>query len=159
MAKMMLLGLPEDPNLLAAIGKLAIRHGQLDHVLRMTVKTIARLSIKEAEDATDRQGSAALRQRVRKLAKQTLGECGALLRLDALLTRARRATKRRNELLHGLWAVELDGPAKLRRNNGKWRDLPSVAELEALMSDLTAIASDLNAARLDGFLKEALDAK
>jgi hypothetical protein len=36
--------LPDDPALLVAVAKVAIRHGQLDYVLRMTVKTIERLT-------------------------------------------------------------------------------------------------------------------
>jgi hypothetical protein len=73
------------------------------------VKTITHITIREALDATERQSSAALRARVRKLARQKVGEGDALVRLDALLARAGRATKRRNELLHALWAAQLDG--------------------------------------------------
>ena len=159
MANKIVFSMPDDPALLAAVGKVAIRHGQLDHVLRMTVKTIMRLTIREALDATERQGSAALRQRVRKLAKQKLGEGDALVRLDDLLTRAGRATKRRNELLHALWAAQLDGQGLIRRDDGKWYDHPTVPELDALVSDLEAVIRDLNWGRLEGFLKEALEAR
>jgi len=38
MANKIILDLPENLDLLAAVGKVAIRHGQLDHVLRMTVR-------------------------------------------------------------------------------------------------------------------------
>src|SRR5258708_10131041 len=95
--------LPDDPALLAAVAKVAIRHGQLDYVLRMRVKSIERLTIRQGLDATERQGSAALRERVRKLARKKLGEGRALVLLDALLARSGRATRRRNQLLHGLW--------------------------------------------------------
>jgi hypothetical protein len=59
MANKIILDLPENLDLLAAVGKVAIRHGQLDHVLRMTVKTITRITIREALGATERQGNGA----------------------------------------------------------------------------------------------------
>ena len=159
MANKIILDLPENLDLLAAVGKVAIRHGQLDHVLRMTVKTITRITTREALDATERQGSAALRARVRKLAKQKVGEGDALVHLDALLARAGRATRRRNELLHALWAAQLDGQGLIRGEDGKWYDHPTVSELDALVSELDAVTRDLNWARLEGFLKEALEAR
>jgi hypothetical protein len=150
--------LPNDEALLAAIGKVAIRHGQLDYVLKMMVKSIERLRIREGLDATERQSTSELRQRVRKLAKQKFGEGPALVRLDALLTRSRRATDRRNELLHGLWAVDLaDGREVFRHEGHDWGEQPTVANLEALADELAAIAGELNSARLEGFIKEALE--
>ena len=106
---MIYMGLPEDQRVLAAIGKIAIRHGQLDYSLRMAVRTLAGIEITEALDATARQTAGELRRRVRRLAQKRLGEGDALVRLDALLNRARGAAEKRNGLLHGLWAHELDG--------------------------------------------------
>jgi hypothetical protein len=37
---MIIMAYPEEP-FLVAIGKIAIRHGQLDHSLKMTVRTLA----------------------------------------------------------------------------------------------------------------------
>ena len=76
---MITLDIPTDSALLAAVGKVALRHGQLDYVLRMTVKSILKLSIRDALDATDRQGSRGLRDRVRKLAKKRFGEGDTLV--------------------------------------------------------------------------------
>lgn len=154
---MITFGIPDNQPLLAAVAKVAIRHGQLDYVLRMTVKSIERLSISDALNATERQGSSELRQHIRKLAKQKLGEGSALVRLDEFLTRSRRATDRRNELLHGLWAVDLEGRELFRHDDHNWRDIPQVAELETLATELAMIASELNDARLNGFLKDALE--
>jgi len=93
----------------AAVGTISLRHGHLDYILKMTVKSITGLSIHQALDATEKQGSFDLRKRVRALAKQKFGEGETLVRLDALLTRAQRATEKRNRILHSLWADELDG--------------------------------------------------
>jgi hypothetical protein len=118
------MGYPGDP-ILVAIGKIAIRHGQLDYSLKMTVRTLAGISIIEAVDATERQSSSALRDRVRKLARKRFGESQTLVHLDALLTRARRATERRNELLHALWAHELDGDPVMRSVGSEFRPIPA----------------------------------
>ena len=153
---MITLEIPTDPQLLAAVGKVALRHGQLDYVLRMTVKSILELSIRDALDATDRQGSRGLRDRVRKLANKRFREGETLARLDALLARSRRATANRNEVLHSLWARSKDGELIIRDDDHSFRPIPTVAELEKMADELAEAASELNDARMNGFLKEAL---
>lgn len=150
------MGYPGDP-ILVAIGKIAIRHGQLDYSLKMTVRTLAGISIIEAVDATERESSRALRDRVRKLARKRLGESVTLVRLDALLTRARKATERRNELLHALWAHELDGDPVMRSEGTAFRPIPAVRELEDVAGEMARITAEIMEARLNGFLHTALD--
>ncbi len=70
---MIFMGLPGDAAVLAAIGKIALRHGQLDYSLKMTIKTLAGTTIREAVDATERQSSRDLRERIRRLAASELG--------------------------------------------------------------------------------------
>jgi hypothetical protein len=149
-------GLPDDQQVLAAIGKIALRHGQLDYALKMAVRSLTGVSIDEALDATERQLSRELRDRVRRLAKKRFCEGDVLVRLDAILNRAQRATQRRNELLHGLWAYELDGGPVMRTRGREFGPIPTVAALEAVADDLAQIAKDLTFARLDGFLRNAL---
>lgn len=157
---MIYLHIPEDPAVVAAVGRIALRHGQLDYILRMTIKTLAGLSIKDALDATARLGSRDLRERIRKLGRQRLGESTPLLRLEAILQRAAKATDRRNHLLHTLWAHELDGAAVIRdEDNHTFKAIPMPAELDAVAATLAEIATELNTARLDGFLSEALKQK
>jgi hypothetical protein len=156
MATMMMFHVPEDPELLAAFGEVALRHEHLSHILRMTIKTLAELPVSEALDATAFDGAALLRDRVRKLAKQRLGEGQALLRLQALVERCRRATEKRNEYVHSVWAQELDGDPMRRDGNQTWQPIPTVAELRGLGQELLALTSELNQARLEGFIKEAL---
>lgn len=147
---------PDDTELLAAFGEVALRHEHLNHILRMTIKTLARLSIDDALDATTYDGSRQLRERIRKLARQRLGESPALLKLEALLERCKRATERRNELVHGVWAKELDGEPMRRAPDHSWQPLPSVAELKTLGTEIESLTAQLNTARLVGFLSEAL---
>lgn len=155
-APMIYLTAPGDEKLLASIGRIAIFHGHLDHILRMTVKSLAGVSIREALDATARQGSGELRKRVRQLARKRLGEGAVLVKIDAILERSRQATEKRNELLHGLWAQELDGGAVVRTEDHQFIAPPTVDELDALADELASIGKELNIARLDGFLKVAL---
>ena len=154
---MITLQIPEDEQVLAAVGTISIRHGQLDYILRMTVKSLLGLSIHEALDATARQGSFDLRKRIRALAKQKFGESETLVKLDALLERARRATESRNEFLHSLWAYELDGKPVIRDDDHSFRPAPTINELREAATELATITTELNEARLEGFLKKALD--
>jgi len=156
MDKMITLHVPEDNALLAAFGEVALRHEHLNYILRMTIKTLARLSVDEALDATVYDGSRQLRDRIRKLARQCLGEGESLLKLQALLERCRRATDKRNELMHGVWGKELDGEPLRRASDHSWHPLPSIDELRALANEIKALAEALNAARLEGFISEAL---
>jgi hypothetical protein len=68
----------DDPDLLRALATVGIRHTHLDHMLRMTIKTLTNVTPREALDATSVTGSAALRKRIWKLAKARLGD-GPLL--------------------------------------------------------------------------------
>ena len=87
--KKIYLQIPESSKLIAAMGEVAIRQGQLDHVLKLTVKITLSISMKEALDATEFMSSSELRRRVRRLVKQKIGEGEALVRLDAILNLGR----------------------------------------------------------------------
>jgi len=66
------LELPRDETMLGAVGRVAIRDGQLTHVLKMTVKSILSLPVREALDGTARQSFRELKRQVRHLAKQRI---------------------------------------------------------------------------------------
>lgn len=147
--------LPNE-EVLARIGEISVRHGQLDAVIKMLIKDLSGVSLAEAVDATDRQSSNDLRVRVRKLALKRFGESATLVKVDALLSRSRRATEKRNELLHALWAVERDGPSVWRKQGSGFEEVPPVSELKALAEDLLQIHNDIITARFEGFLKLAM---
>lgn len=155
-AKMMMFHVPEDKDLLAAYGELSLRHEHLTHILRMTIKTLARLEVSEALDATAYDGATRLRDRIKTLAKQRLGEGEALLKLQAILERCKRATEKRNDLIHSVWGKELDGEPFRRGNDHSWQPLPTVDELKTLGEEILKLTESLNHARLTGFLAEAL---
>ncbi len=159
MANFMTFHVPSDQDLLAAIGKVALRHEHLSHILRMTIKTLARLEVDEALDATAYDSSSQLRERIKKLARQRLGEGESLLKLQALLERCKRATERRNDLIHSVWGRELDGEPARRGSGTEWKPLPTVPELDGLAEDIMRLTGELNVARLEGFVHEALASK
>jgi hypothetical protein len=152
-------GLPDDEKILAELGKITLRHGQVDNALRMTIKDLTGVSQTQALDATARDGSRELRERTRTLARQRLGEGAALVRLQALLARAGRATKKRNELIHAAWGTELDGGPVMRGDDHQFRPAPSLTELQNLEHDMVRILDELIQARLNGFLLDSLKTK
>lgn len=152
----MMFHVPEDPNLLAAYGELSLRHEHLTHILRMTIKTLARLEVFEALDATAYDGAARLRDRIKTLARQRLGEGEALLKLQAILERCKRATEKRNDLIHSVWGKERDGETYRRGNDHSWQPLPTIEELKTVGEEIRVLTETLNDARLTGFLAEAL---
>lgn len=156
MAKTMMFHIPEDKDLLAAYGELSLRHEHLTHILRMTVKTLARLEVSEALDATAYDGAARLRDRIKTIARQRLGEGEALLKLQAIIERCKRATEKRNDLIHSVWGRELDGEPFRQGNDQSWQPLPTVEELNTLGKEIRVLTDSLNEARLFGFLAEAL---
>lgn len=156
---MMSFYVPEDRDLLAAFGELNLRHEHLVHILRMTIKTLADLDVAEAIDATAFESASSLRHRINKLARQRLGEGKPLLQLQALLERCRQGSDRRNRFVHSVWAKQLDGEPQIRGNDREWRDLPSVQELSTLSQELQALTQEINEARLEGFLGEALKSR
>ena len=156
MAKMMVFYIPEDKELLAAYGELSLRHEHLTHILRMTIKTLAGLEVSEALDATAYDGAARLRDRIKTLARQRLGEGEALLKLQAILEQCRRATEKRNDLIHSVWGKAVEGEAFRQGNDNSWKPLPTIEELKSVDEEISALTERLNEARLLGFLAEAL---
>jgi hypothetical protein len=99
-APMMVFHVPEDPEWLKAFGRVSVVHTHLDHIMRMLIKSLANVTVEVALNATDTEGSAVLRDRIKKLAKQRLGEGAALLGVQDIVERCRRVTERRNSLIH-----------------------------------------------------------
>jgi len=159
MTNFMTFHVPSDTALLAAIGEVALRNEHLNYILRMTIKTLARLDIDEALDATAYDSSSQLRERTKKLARQRLGDGEPLLKLQALLERCKRATEKRNDLIHCVWGKELDGEPARKGTGNAWRPLPTAAELHAIAEEIMRLTGDLNEARLEGFVHLAQASK
>jgi hypothetical protein len=153
---MIIFHVSKDPDLLAAFGELTLRHVHLTYILRMTIKTLTEVEVVEALDATALDSSSLLRERVRKLARKRFGEGSALVKVQALIERCRRATEKRNDYVHSVWAQELDGAAMRRDSRNAWQSIPTIAELSGLSQEILGLTQELNHARLEGFIFEAL---
>lgn len=156
---MISLELPKDPNLLQAIGRVALAHGQLEHILCMTVKILSGLSVQEALDATSTIGVYDLRKKIKKLFRQKSDDEAARIKLDALLGKAGRLSNKRNRLIHRPWAKDTHGSYVVKEEDHVWGPPPSAEELNQLAEDIWKIMVELNTARLKGFVKEALSQK
>jgi hypothetical protein len=154
---MISLGLPKDPAVIVAIGKLAIRHGQLDYGLKLTIRSIRGISVEQALTDTKRKSPHQLQALVAEHARERFGEAPALVRLRELLHRSRQATDHRNSVLDDLWATESDG-APIHAPERHQRALPRVAELEAVADNLFSVVKELDHERHRGFLCEAVEA-
>ncbi len=151
--------IPDDAELIAAIGRVSVLHSRLDYVLRLTIKTLSGMELNKAMDATQNETSSGLRRRVNKWGRKVLGESEALIELQAYVKRCERGSRHRNELLHGLYAKELDGEPVVYDRDRKQKPLPTVPELWAIENELQALCDEMNTARFDGgYLFEALGA-
>ena len=155
--KMIILETPDDPELLAAVGKVALRCSLIDLVMKMTIVVITGMSVNDALCAMARTSSRDLRKLVRKLAKDRLGEGRELLELDAILSQAENVIKERNSLIHSDWVHREDGNPMIQDPLTGHRPLPSVEEVEELADRIRQVYGRLNDSRLNGSLKKALD--
>lgn len=164
---------PDGPKFLAAFGRVALRHAHLDHMLRLTIKTLARIPVADARLATAGQSSSGLRRTVRRLAKANFGEGPTLLQVYALIQRCKILTGERNSLMHRICAKELNTKAlsedeveanaaarlmMLDENLGE-RPLPTVDDLLKLAQKIEQLVNEINRERLHGFVAEAMNAK
>jgi hypothetical protein len=151
-----ILRLPVDQATAAAVGRISMRHGQLDYILRMTIRQLTGVSRDDALDATKELGFEQVRAQVKDYAKKKIKDPTALTRLNALLGRAKAASNARNEVLHRVWGYDGDGNPVVQDDEYRWCQAPAVPDLEKIANDLAQIASELNDARFNGFLMEVL---
>jgi hypothetical protein len=149
-------------DLLTAMGAAIARQAHLDHMLRMTTKTIRGVSVPIGLRAVPKKTSSMwLRRSVQRLAKKRLGDGAALKQLMDLLERCELATEKRNRFAHAMFAgmVDESNASLMLNNDDKWVPLPAVAAVYALADELEALAFEVNHARLQGFLAQALKAR
>jgi len=156
----MTFGYPADREVLIAFGKLTMAHGHLDYALRTVVMTLAEVTKEQALDATSYDGAASLRERIKKLAKNRLGESSTLVKVQALMSRCERVTKKRNEFIHSLWGRELDGDSFILSESQGWKSIPESSELNKLVGEIEQLRNEIISARMEGgFLYLAINKK
>src|SRR5215510_12067037 len=103
-----------EPWTLRAVGDVALSAAYLEHILKMTIKSVSGISVKDALAELAFKTGEKLRARVLDTARRELGAGDAVVQLEALLERAESAARKRNDYVHGIWAQELDGPHMIR---------------------------------------------
>ncbi len=150
------LKIPVDEDLLRAAGKVAIAHANLEHILRMTVKTLAKLTVQTALDATQNDKMHELRKCIFKLFRQLNPKEELIIKLKALLRRSEKLSEERNSLLHRPWAVDEDRTWVIKDEDHNWGNPPKAQTLEDLAQKIESFAEELNHERLKGFLAHAI---
>jgi hypothetical protein len=150
--------IPDDPALLEAMGRLAIRHSQLDYMLRYVFKTLSGRTVNEIMDHTAGWQTNRLQRKVREVAARKLDK-EPREKLEDLLDQCQEATNTRNDILHADWykVAKSDPPDyRMTLKDGTFTNLPTTDQLLALSRTLLDLADRLNEARLSGFLRDAL---
>ncbi len=151
------LKIPDDPALLAAVGKVTLHSALLDLVMSMTIKVITGVTVNDALLATARTPSGVLRKRVGKLAKDRLGDGAPFVELESILYLAEQAAEERNHLVHSVWVHDEDGNPIIQDPVKGRLPVPTVEQLEELADHIEQVHGMLNHSRLKGSLKAALD--
>jgi hypothetical protein len=153
----MVVDLPTNADFLIQFARLSIIHTMLDHTLKMFIRTFEGLGIQEAVEDVGYTGSKQMRKRVLMSAEERLDKGDALSLVEEFLTRAEKLTARRNELLHSPIGRERDRDRfHTLKEDGTWAELPSVAELAALVDAINGLIMEMNHERLSGEIDLAL---
>ena len=62
-------------------------------------------------------------------------------------------------MTHNLWGHEMDGIPVVRKEDHSWESAPSFDEVKSLSEKIETITKELNTARLEGFIFEAIEKK
>lgn len=154
---MISLDLIHDPKTLQAAGAVAVAHGQLEHIMCMTVKSLSGMSINDALVATSNMKAWELRESIKKLFNQKTTEEKLRLKMRAILTKAKDISEKRNKLIHRPWAIDKSGQVVVKDANHTWGPPPTSMELQVLAGQIRDVAFELNTARLKGFIKDIID--
>lgn len=150
------LSLPPGPHLLEAAGRVALAHGQLELMLRMTIKTLTGMAVKEALYATEKTKNWQLREEIEKLFKQKTKELSLVLKLRAILNKCEALSAERNRLLHNAWAIAPDGSVVSKGLDHAWGPAATPDDLNNLAIAIIKQVEILNEARLHGLIKEVM---
>ena len=150
----------DDDELMAAAGRMLVRHSNLDYQLKMTIRKLADVTPDEARKAFARTNSSELRKLVNTHAKRVLGNGSPeLIKLQALLRECEDATEQRNEYVHVIWATEFGGEKHhLFGPDGKLKPFPTTGSLKKLDKEIARLVKALGDAS-QHFLHQAMQKK
>lgn len=141
--------LPDD-DILRELGRLQVRHSQLDHTLRLAIKRMLGISIDDPGYWTETNGMAKeLRKRARKLIAERYKDDDIAGMLHQVLDDAEAATAQRNLLLHSVW-MQVPGGEQVLHDRDKMLQahvgfkLPSAREIASVSKRVEKIQRVLN---------------
>ena len=144
--------LPSVP-VLRQIGAIVIKHGQLEHVQKIALKRLLKITIHDERYVHEVQGllSRDLRKKIDAHIKTSALDQPTKVQLVKLLKEARRVSTERNKLVHSVWSRELRNNAREGRRPLMLRDkgnapvsIPSIADLRKLASEIDIVRNQLN---------------
>ena len=150
------LEIPDDKEILAAVGRIALRQGQLDHLLRLTMRDASELGFVDAMRDAERHGIPELRRRIRRIVKQRAADKQLFAEFEALLRRARMASHNHHALFHGLWARNKLGEIVMQGDESI-EGRPTIEQLNSFAQALAILVSEFNELRLRGFSAKAAE--
>lgn len=154
------LHVPHDVELLAAVGRVVITHGHLNHILIRTIRTFAKMRIQDADYDLAKVPMDQLRLRIGRLAAEKLGmQTDAYKTLMRLLDDCATVTMHRNRLVHCLWVSDWEHREPVLVCRTGTFVMPSTAVIDGLADAIRGLAENINEGRLSGFIAEALAAK
>ena len=148
------LNLPDDPALLEAAGRIALSHGQLELMLRMTIKTLTEMSVDETLNATGNSKNWELRKDIISLFNKKTKDPVLRYKLKAIIGKCKQLSKERNRLLHNAWAIAPDGSVVVKGDKHAWGPAAKLEDLQSLTSEISAEVAVLNSERLSGFIQK-----
>jgi hypothetical protein len=104
---------PEDqPELLKALGRLTVAHGNLEMVQIMCLKTLKQLTPEQAMNQFRRKGAGKIREEIRSQIEKSVIDSDLKERKKAvfdMLVDANCLSRRRNDLIHRFWGQDSNG--------------------------------------------------
>lgn len=154
---MLSLEIPDDqPDLLKALGRLAVAHGNLEMVQIMCLKTLDRLMPEQAMDQFRRKGAGYIRKEVRSRIEKSAVQSDLKERKKAvldMLVDADCLSRRRNNLIHRFWGRHSNGHWLTSGDESNWENLPSVNVIEDFIRAIQRVTARLNRERFaDGLI-------
>lgn len=154
MSQMMDLGIPDNRDLLEALGRPAIAYGNLEMV--QSLKTLENMKPDEALREYRKKGNGEIRKRIERLITNRMGKNGkhkvGVQRVKEMLLNARCHSKRRNALIHRFWGKTVDGSWQTSGDESNWEGVPSLQDIDDLVSSIQKTTMELNAERFEGGL-------
>ena len=150
------LTVPNRPQLLEALGRLAMAHTHLERILRYTVKTVSGLSGPKSLDPTKRKPISDLRKRIKKRFKKLHPTAAETYHLDELLEKTKLLSGKRNSYMHRAWSETEAGQVILHEEDLRLGAAPPEAAIERVASEILALGKQINDARLHGFIHDVV---